>query len=95
MEETNIDRLTKMREEKGNKFEMILKEITNNKSESTATNPRSKTNEIQDTKQSGSKVNKSIGVPASNNGNSDSENDDFPRFKNERPKTSCKTFIPK
>ena len=53
MEEKNNDRITKMRKEIYNKFEMILKEIKNTKSESTATNPRSETNETQGTQQSG------------------------------------------
>ena len=47
-----------MRDEIDNKFETILKEIKNNTSVSTATNPRSETNETQDTQQSGSKINK-------------------------------------
>ena len=42
------------------------------------TNPRSDFNEMQDSQPSGSKTAKSIGVHASNNENSDSENDDFP-----------------
>ena len=41
------------------------------------TNPRSKINENRDPQQSGSKTNRSIGVHASDNGNSDSENDDY------------------
>ena len=41
------------------------------------TNPRSETNETQDTQQSGSKIDKSIGVRASNKEKSDSENDGF------------------
>ena len=53
MEEKNNDKITKMRKEIYNKFEMILKEIKNTKSESTATNPRSETNETQGTQQSG------------------------------------------
>ena len=68
-----------MREEMDNKFEAILREIKTNKNASTVTNPRSETNEIQDSQPSksiGSKT-KSIGVHASNNENSDSENDDY------------------
>ena len=71
MEEKNNGRVAKLREEIDNKFEMILREIKNNKSLSTATNPRSETNETQDTQQSGSKIDESIGVRASNNENSD------------------------
>ena len=78
MEQKNNDRIEKMREEMENKLETILKEKKSNKSASTVTNPRSETNEIRDPQQSGSKTNKSIGVHASNNGNSDSENDDYP-----------------
>ena len=59
-------------------MKQILKEVKNNKSESTATNPVSEANVTQNTQQSGSNVNKSIGVHASNIGNLDSENDDFP-----------------
>ena len=66
-----------MREEMHNKFEAILREIRTNKNASTVTNPRSETNEIQDSQPSGSKT-KSIGVHASNNENSDFENDDYP-----------------
>ena len=61
-----------------NKFETILKEIKSNKSASTVTNPRSKYNENRDPQPSGSKTNRSKGVHASNNENSDSENDDYP-----------------
>ena len=56
----------------------ILREVKSNKSASTMTNPRSDFNEIQDLQPSGSKTAQSIGVHASNNGNSDSENDDYP-----------------
>ena len=45
---------------------------------SNVTNPRSDTNVNQNTQPSGSKCNKSIGVHASNEGNSDSEQDDHP-----------------
>ena len=74
-----------MREEMENKLETILKEIKSNKSVSTVTNPRSEINEnkdpqplLQNKSKSGSKTNRSIGVHASNNENSDSENDDHP-----------------
>ena len=41
------------------------------------TNPRSDVNEIQDPQPSGSRIDPSIGVQASNNENSESENDDY------------------
>ena len=72
-EQKNNDRIEKMREEMENKFETILKEMKSNKSVSTVTNPRSETNGIRDSQPSGSKTNESIGVHASNNGNSYSE----------------------
>ena len=78
MEQKNNDRIEKMREEMENKLEMILKEIKSNKSASTVTKPRSEINENRDSQPSGSKTNRSIGVHASNNENSDSEDDDFP-----------------
>ena len=78
MEQKNNDRIEKMREEKENKLEAILKEIKSNKSASTLTNPKSHINEMRENHPSGSKLSKSIGVHASNNENSDSENDDYP-----------------
>ena len=78
MEQKNNDRIEKMREEMENKLETILKEIKSNKSASTATNPRSEINENRDQQPSGSKIDRSNGVHASNIGNSDSENDDYP-----------------
>ena len=78
MEQKNNDRIEKMREEMENKLETILKEIKSNKSASTATNPRSEINENRDQQPSGSKTDRSNGVHASNIGNSDSENDDYP-----------------
>ena len=78
MEQKNNDRIEKMREEMENKLETILKEIKSNKSASTVTNPRSDINEMRESQPSGSKLSKSIGVHASNNENSDSENDDYP-----------------
>ena len=77
-EQRNNDRIEKMREEMENKLETILREIKSNKSASTVTNPRSEVNGTQDIQPSGSKVNKSIGAHASNNENSDSENEDYP-----------------
>ena len=48
MEQKSNDRIEKMREEMDNKLEAILREIKTNKSSSTATNPRSDINEIQE-----------------------------------------------
>ena len=78
MEQKNNDRIEKMREKMENKLEMILKEIKSNKSASTVTNPGSEINENRDSQPSGPKTNRSIGVHASNNENSDSENDVYP-----------------
>ena len=78
VERKNTERIEKMREEMDNKLEAILKEIKCNKSASVTTNPRSDANEIQDPRPSGSRLDPSIGVQASNNGNSDSENEDYP-----------------
>ena len=50
----------------GNKQDAILKEIEVNKSASTATNPRSDTNDNQNPQPMGSKGNRSMGVHASN-----------------------------
>ena len=61
-----------------NKLEATLKEVNSNKTTSTATNPRSDINEIQDSKPSGSKTNRSFGVRTSNIDHSDSDNDDYP-----------------
>ena len=58
-----------------NKLVTILKEIRSNKSLSTTTNPRSETAEAKNSKSLGSK---SIRVHASNNKNSESENEDYP-----------------
>ena len=77
-EQKNNDRITKMREEMENKLDAILKEIKSNKSVSTATNPRSEMDDIQNMQSSGSKTNRSIGVHASYNDNSESENEDYP-----------------
>ena len=78
VERKNTERIEKMREEMDSKLEAILKEIKCNKSASITTNPRSDANEIQESRPSGSGVNTSIGVRASNIENSDSENDDYP-----------------
>ena len=78
VERKNTERIEKMREEMDSKLEAILKEIKCNKSASITTNPRSEANEIQEPRPSGSRLDPSIGVRASNNGNSDSENDDYP-----------------
>ena len=75
MEKRNNDRIEKMREEIDNKFDAILREIKTSKNASTITNPRSESNETQNNQPSGSR-NKSIGVRASENENSDSENED-------------------
>ena len=74
----NTERIEKMREEMDNKLEAILKEIKYNKSASTTTNPRTDINEIQEPQPSGSRIDTPIGVRASNNETSDSENDDYP-----------------
>ena len=97
MEQKNDDKIGTMREEMDNELEAILKEVKSNKTTSTVTNPRSKSNEIQDSQPSGSKTNRSIGFRASNFENSDSENDYYPlkSFKNERLEASCKTIISK
>ena len=75
MEKRNNDRIGKMREEIDGKFEAILGEIKTSKNASTITNPRSESNETQITQPSGSR-NRPIGVHASENDNSDSENED-------------------
>ena len=77
-EQKNNDRIEKTREEMDNKLEAILREIKTNKSVSTVTNPRSETNETQDPQPSGSRTIRSIGVHASNNENSQTEDEDFP-----------------
>ena len=77
-EQENNDRIDKMQEEMENKLETILREIKSNKSASNVTNSRSETNETLDMRPSGSNVNKSVGVHASNIENSDSEDEDYP-----------------
>ena len=59
------------------KLDAIFKEIKSNKSTSTVTNPKSEVNEIQNMQTSGSKTNKSIGVPASHYENLNSEDEDY------------------
>ena len=78
VEQKNTERIEKMREEMDSKLEAILKEIKCNKSASIATNPRSDVNEMIEPQPSGSRMNQSTGVRASNIENSDSENDDYP-----------------
>ena len=78
MEQKSNDRIEKMREEMDNNLEAILREIKTNKSSSTVTNPRSDINDIQENQQSGSRIDGSIGVHASNIENPDSENEVFP-----------------
>ena len=78
MEQKKNDRIEKMREEIEHKLEIILKEIKSNKCASTMTNPGSEITENRGSQPSGSKTNKSIGVHASNDENSYSENDDYP-----------------
>ena len=78
MEQKNDGKIEKMREEMHSKLEAILREVKSNKTASLMTSPRSDFNELQASQPSGSKTAKSIGVHASNNENSDSENDDFP-----------------
>ena len=78
LEQKNNDRIEKMREEMDNKLETILREIKSNKSVSVVTNPRSENVEIQNAQPMGSKGNKSIGVHASNNDNSETEDEGFP-----------------
>ena len=78
MEQKNDHKIEKMREEMDSKLEAILKEVKSNKTTSTMTNPRSDIDEIQDLQPSESITVRSMGVRASNNKNSDSENDDHP-----------------
>ena len=75
-EHKNNDRIMKMREEMGNKFDATLKEIRTNKTTSTITNPRSEITGTQNSQPSGSKSNRSNGVHASNIETSDIEDED-------------------
>ena len=74
----NNDRITKMRQEMENKLDAISKEIKSNKSASTVTIPRSGIIDTQTMQPSSSKINRSNGVQASYNENSDLENEDYP-----------------
>ena len=60
------------------KLETTLKEIRTNKNVSTFTNHRHETVGNQNTQSSGSKIDRFVGVRASNTENSDSENEDYP-----------------
>ena len=75
IERRNDDKIGKMREEIDSKFEAILREIKTSKNPSTITNPRSESNDTRNTQPSGS-GDRSIGVHASENDNSDSEIED-------------------
>ena len=77
-EQKKNNRIIKTTEETDNKLDTILKEIIFNKSASTVTNPRSEIKDTQNMQPSGSKLDKSIGVHASYNENSDSEDEDCP-----------------
>ena len=66
----------KMREEKENKFDAILKEVRTNKTTSIITNPRSEIDEIRSSQPLGSNSIRSNGVHASNKENSDTEDED-------------------
>ena len=77
-EQKNNDRITKMREEMDIKLDAILIEMKSNKSSSTVTKPRSEKNDTQKMQPLGSKTNRSIGVHASYNEISYSENEDYP-----------------
>ena len=67
-----------MREEMEKKLDAILKKIKSNKKASKATNARSEMDDIKYMQPSGSKTNRSIGVHASYNDNSEPENEDYP-----------------
>ena len=66
-----------MREEIENNFEAIFKEIKSNKSASTKTNPRTATSKTQNTQPSESQSINSIGVRASNNEKSDTQDENY------------------
>ena len=68
----------KVREEMENKLDAILKETNSNKSALIVTNPRSEMNDTQNMQPLGSKIGKSIGLHASYNENSGSEDEDYP-----------------
>ena len=48
MEQKNDDKIERMREVIDNNLEAVLREVKSNKTTSTVTNPRTETNEIQD-----------------------------------------------
>ena len=72
-EQKGHDRIMKMREERDNYRSHFERERTNKNS----SNPRSETNGAQIMQPSGSKTDESIDVHASNNINSEQENDDY------------------
>ena len=76
-QQKNNERLFKRREEMENKLDAILKEIKSNKSAWSVTNPMSEINDTQNMQPSGSKIDKSIGVHASYNAKSDSDDEDY------------------
>ena len=80
VEQRYNNRIMKMIEEMENELDAILKEIKSNKSASTVTNPRSEINDTQNMQPSGTKLDYSIGVHASHNKNSDSEDEDYPQY---------------
>ena len=67
-----------MRKKIENQFELILKEIKSSIRAPTTINPRSDTNDTQNSQPSGSKGNRSSGNHASNNEISDLGKDDHP-----------------
>ena len=75
IEQKKNDRTVKLRAKWITNVAILKKRI--NEGVSTVTNPSSKMNEIQSTQPSGSKNDKSIGVHASNNENSGSEDKDY------------------
>ena len=78
LEHKNNEQTGKMRIQIGDKLESVSKELRSNKSVSTTTNPdRSESNETQNMQPSGSKSDTSIGVHASDNENSESENEHY------------------
>ena len=74
-EQKNNDRIMEMREEMENKQDVILKKIKSNKIASTVTNSRSEINNTQNLQPSRFNIDKSVGVHASFNKNSDSDED--------------------
>ena len=84
VEQKNTGRKERMMEEMASKLGALLKEIKCNKGTSVATNPRSDVNEIQEQRPSGSRIDPSIWVRASNIETSDSENGDDPLRSSEK-----------